>query len=176
MKSRYKRVTINGITMTEHRYLIEQSIGRKLRPDEQVHHINGNRYDNSIENLKIVTQEEHDRFHKWKYSKTKKCIICGEEYEPYESKRKTGKVCSNKCKIELDKIHAEQRKKPIIQMFKNGEYIKTWESARDIQKATGYRESNICKCAKGKINSAYGYKWIYAVQAIAEKLKESEAE
>ena len=38
---------------------MEEHIGRPLRSDEIVHHINGNTYDNRIENLKIVTRSEH---------------------------------------------------------------------------------------------------------------------
>lgn len=59
--------------------------------DEQVHHINGNRFDNRIENLMIVTQKEHDEIHKWKYSKTKHCVICGKEFNHMSQKEKQGK-------------------------------------------------------------------------------------
>ena len=37
--------------MAEYRYLMEQHLGRKLEKTEHVHHINGNKTDNRIENL-----------------------------------------------------------------------------------------------------------------------------
>ena len=53
----------------EHRLVIEQNIGRVLRKDEQVHHINGNKQDNRIENLKVVTNSEHLKL-EWKNKST----------------------------------------------------------------------------------------------------------
>ena len=44
----------------EHRYIMEQHIGRQLEKDEFVHHLNGIRYDNRIENLAIVNKHNHE--------------------------------------------------------------------------------------------------------------------
>ena len=58
---RYIRVRVNGKRMLEHRYKIEKKIGRKLAPDETVDHINRNRHDNRLRNLRILSRQEHGR-------------------------------------------------------------------------------------------------------------------
>lgn len=53
-----------------HRIIMENIIGRYLSENEVVHHINHNRQDNRIENLKVMDKKEHMRMHmKERYSK-----------------------------------------------------------------------------------------------------------
>ena len=48
----------------EHRLAMHEALGRSLAPNEVVHHINGIRSDNRVENLVVMTRSEHNRHHR----------------------------------------------------------------------------------------------------------------
>lgn len=49
-----------------HRKIIEDLLGRKLNPNEIVHHKDENKLNNKLSNLKIMSRAEHSRYHRLK--------------------------------------------------------------------------------------------------------------
>ena len=57
----YKTIKVDGKWVREHRWLMEQHLGRKLERWEQVHHIDGNHLNNSLDNLEVLSNADHQR-------------------------------------------------------------------------------------------------------------------
>lgn len=53
VRVRIEDVSENGGWVLEHRYVMGKKLGRKLLPGENVHHIDGNRQNNSPDNLEL---------------------------------------------------------------------------------------------------------------------------
>ena len=61
--SGYKTIRYNGKSVHQHRQIMETHLGRPLTQKETVHHINGDKIDNRIENLSLMTISEHTMEH-----------------------------------------------------------------------------------------------------------------
>lgn len=95
--------TKNGYVLL-HRVVLENHLGRLLDKSEVVHHKDGNKLNNSVDNLEVLTQSEHAKIHaKVKHTQLYSyvCPECGITFEKrfklsYEP-RKYGVFCSRKC-------------------------------------------------------------------------------
>lgn len=104
----YKRVKLSdGRVCLEHRYLIEQSLGRRLSRAEHVHHIDGDKSNNVLSNLELISPERHTAQHKAEIPTAivyKTCEKCGKLYirrrgqsNEVPSRRHHRSFCSRRC-------------------------------------------------------------------------------
>jgi len=90
-----------------------------------------------------------------------------------ESRKKTGKTEKHQKTIEnlrgrkinkseeWIKNNAESIKKPILQFDLDGNFIREWKSAKDVELELGLSRKNISANLRNKTKHAYGYKWIF---------------
>lgn len=82
----------------------------------------------------------------------------GEKHHMY------GKHLSEETKKKLSESMIGNHNKPkksVLQFTKEGELIAEYPSTREAERKTGYSQSSISKCCKGKYKSAGGYIWKY---------------
>lgn len=197
-RSPYKYVTVDGQIVREHRHVMEQVLGRKLKPNEVVHHKDGNKKNNSPDSLEVLEWSEHSREHYYQREPNKATsisIACYaldgtlvKEYASYAEAKADGhfhqaiRDCINGKRptyhdmtwvhtgalTQLDRNHAINQVDP-----QTGEIVAHFNSLTEAGKTTGHRLWDINKCCKGQIVTHDGYFWVYAddPEAVAKKLE-----
>lgn len=116
IKNGYKLLT-RGVNANkgEHDIIIENQINRKLNKGEIVHHKNGNRSDNRLENLVLMSRSEHIMLHTAiRLNKNKSAF-----YDIFESTMKTNEI-SKKHGIDRHLVSRYRMKKDIYyKLLKN---------------------------------------------------------
>lgn len=101
----HPRANANGLYPL-HRVIVENRIGRPLRKDEHVHHIDENKANNSDENLAVLSASAHALLHRPSLPMAEAvCYQCGSTFHVKRhvlrqrlERSKSGKiVCSREC-------------------------------------------------------------------------------
>jgi len=101
----YVRVRLDtGRVMLEHRALMENHLGRKLRRDEHVHHVDKDTFNNALGNLRVFSPSKHREVHAVLTRNELTCAKCGKVFlragAAVRSKRGQGQTrffCSRLC-------------------------------------------------------------------------------
>lgn len=145
-KYAYKAKRIRGRHIDEHRYVIEKSLGRPLRSDEIVHHKDGNKRNNSLENLEILSISEHTSLH-----------MRGRQVSTVTRQRISRTL---KKRWETQGL-PESAKGVVAKDRKTKEILMTFDSLTAATKQ-GYDKSHIIACCKGVRSSHKGFIWEYS--------------
>lgn len=104
----YRNIKRAGRSYSEHRWVWEQAHGA-IPEGYVVHHRNGDKRDNRLENLELMTHQQHSEHHNQRHPRVKTCEVCGVEYEPAPTKRARSKTCSWACRNEAIRQGAFRR-------------------------------------------------------------------
>lgn len=127
-------------------YLVHRLVAQAFIPNPEnkpcIDHINTNRTDNRVENLRWVTQKENVN-NPISISKMKK---------------------NHHLKNRFGKLHPSS--KPIIQFTKDGEFIRKWDCIKDVERELNFSGGYVGNCCKGKYKTAYNFIWRYYYKGI----------
>lgn len=132
-KRGYVQTTINKKSYRIHR-LIWECVNGEIPKGYDIHHIDGNKLNNSIYNLELIKNSEHTIKH--------------------HLGQKRSIETRNKIKAKV------KTRKPVLQCDMDGNVIKEWGSAKETQ-VEGFDSSHIRCCCQGKQKHHKGFIWKY---------------
>ena len=186
--SGYMHFRMNGKVIYTHRAIMLAFKG-ECPSGKEVDHVNGDRCDNRLCNLRYVTRTENVR-----NPITRKRFLDGTrnasqelwKNDEYRKKMHDILVYRNKNILPNDpkwkKNHTERLKrqwqneeyrnktleaikkacsKPVLQYTLDGQFIKRWNSTHEVQRVLGYKQTAISSCCLGKCKQRYGFIWKY---------------
>lgn len=144
MRDGYLRVEIDCVPKSVHRIVAETFIPN---PEGKpcVDHVDTNRKNNCVDNLRWCTQKENSN-------------------NPLSKKHYSDNAAM------LGKFGAEHNSSiSIVQLTKDGKFIKKWTCSYEVQRELGINQSAITKCCRGKQKTAGGFRWMYASEYFKRK-------
>lgn len=97
-----------------------------------------------------------------KQSEVMRGRFCGEK-NPFYGKKHTEETKAKMRKAKTGKIGEQcSNSIKIVQLTKEGEFIKEFSAMQEAQRETGIWASNIQKCCTGQLKTTGGFRWMYA--------------
>lgn len=184
--NRYYMIALwkNGIRKD---YLLHRIVAKTFIPNPEnkpfINHKDENCFNNSINNLMWCTHKENmnwgtrnERISKAnkgkvipknireKISKSNKGKKISDEQKEYLRKIRTGIKLTEEHKKKISVSNKGKTAKKVNQYDLDGNFIKQWDCILDFYKSINKTKNNssVSSCCKGKLKTAYGYKWKYA--------------
>ena len=162
------QVSSEGRVKSLERTYIDKS-GRKQTVKERILKPVTDHYGYLIVDLCDGGKRKHFKVHR---------LVCQAFHENPENKLDVNHINENKtdnraCNLEWctrrencnhgtrNERSAKNRSKSVGQYTHDGELVKIWPSAMEVQRQTGFSQGNICKAANGKYKQVYGFRWKY---------------
>ena len=123
-----------------------------------------------------VSEKGYNRVDLHKNGKTKHCKVhrlVAEAFIPnpdnlpiinHKDECKTNNHVDNLewCSVSYNNTYGCRIEKKVYQYSLDGEFIKEWQSCKEVQRQLGHQPSRISECCNCKTKTAYGYIWKYA--------------
>lgn len=191
--SGYMHFKMNGKVIYTHKAIMLAFNG-KCPDGKEIDHVNGDRADNRLCNLRYVSRTENVRnpvTRKRFLDENKKALAKKWENPEFREKMHKMMVDRNKNILPndpkwkknnseaLEKLWAdpEFRKKttdavkkacskPVEQYTLDGTFVKRWNSTHEIERVLGYKQPAISFCCLGKCKQRYGFVWKFSKEAV----------
>ena len=151
MKSRYKSIKVGGKKYDLHRFIAEYVLWRcgiVMGPNIVVHHINGNKLDNRIENLALVSRKTHARDHQ-----------LGAEYGEV-TRKKDSDSAKKQWEAHRKRMLEASHSVKAIAYNPDGTMHKSFDSCLQAEREEGHDNRILSNIKQGRRSNVYnGYTW-----------------
>jgi hypothetical protein len=133
-----------------------------------IHHIDGNRKNNSVDNLICLSVEDHYKIHLKQFEENKsekefRSLVFLSKRINKNVDELTGWTVSQETREKIRKTLTGKKRPPeVVQKTKDGNIIKIWESHHEACKFLNNKNvKNLIKVCNGLNKSYMGYRWEY---------------